>query len=87
VVEAATGWRIWSEAYNAQVTDIFGAQEDIIRPVVGTAVVTFTRHEDDRAFSKPLADLAAYECVPRGHERPTSATDAENDVSVCDRSR
>ncbi len=39
LTEAATGRRVWSEAYDAEVKDIFGVQEDIARRVVGAAAV------------------------------------------------
>jgi TolB-like protein len=45
LAEAATGRRVWSEAYDAEVKDIFGVQQDIARRVVGAAAVTLTRSE------------------------------------------
>jgi adenylate cyclase len=79
LTETATGRRVWSEAYDAEVKDIFGVQEDIARRVVGMAAVTLTRYERDRALEKPTGSLAAYEFVLRGRERLANATREEND--------
>jgi len=60
------GRNVWSEAYDAEVKDIFDVQEDIGRRVVGAAAVKLTRFERDRALAKPTESLAAYEYVLRG---------------------
>jgi adenylate cyclase len=80
LTEAATARNVWSEAYDAEVKDIFDVQEDIARRVVGAAAVKLTRFERDRALAKPTESLAAYEYVLRGREVPGSrATRDSND--------
>jgi TolB-like protein/Tfp pilus assembly protein PilF len=79
LTEAATGLHVWSEAYDAEVKDIFGVQEDIARRVVGAAAVKLTRFERDRALAKPTESLAAYEYVLRGREFASHATRDNND--------
>jgi TolB-like protein/class 3 adenylate cyclase len=79
LTEAATGRHLWSEAYDAEVKDIFGVQDDISRRVVGAAAVKLTRYERDRALAKPTANLAAYEYVLRGREFFSHATRDSND--------
>src|SRR5438132_2823297 len=79
LIEAATGRQIWSEAYDAEVKDIFGVQDDIARRVVGAAAVKLTRFERDRALAKPTASLAAYEYVLRGRDFFSHATRDSND--------
>jgi len=66
--EAATGRNVWSQAYDAEIKDIFSVQEDIARRVVGAAAIKLTRFELDRALGKPTGNLAAYEYVLRGRE-------------------
>ena len=66
--EAATGRNVWSQAYDAEIKDIFSVQEDIARRVVGAAAIKLTRFELDRALGKPTQNLAAYEYVLRGRE-------------------
>ena len=79
LTQAATGRNVWSEAYDAEVKDIFGVQEDIARRVVGAAAVTLTRFERERALAKPTENLAAYEYVLRGREHFSRATRDSND--------
>ena len=79
LTQAATGRNVWSEAYDAEVKDIFDVQEDIARRVVGAAAVKLTRFERDRALAKPTESLAAYEYVLRGREHLSRATRDSND--------
>jgi adenylate cyclase len=79
LTEAATGRNVWSEAYDAEVKDIFDVQQNIARRVVGAAAVKLTRFERDRALAKPTESLAAYEYVLRGREHFSRATRDSND--------
>ena len=79
LTQAATGRNVWSEAYDAEVKDIFDVQQDIARRVVGAAAVKLTRFERDRALAKPTESLAAYEYVLRGREHFSRATHDSND--------
>jgi adenylate cyclase len=78
LIEAATGRHVWSEAYDAEVKDIFGVQEDIARRVVGAAAVKLTRFERDRVLAKPTNSLAAYEYVLHGREFLSHRTRDQN---------
>src|SRR5262249_36293467 len=78
LTQAASGRNVWSEAYDAEVKDIFDVQEDIARRVVGAAAVKLTRFERDRALAKPTESLAAYEYVLRGREHFSRATPDSN---------
>jgi TolB-like protein/Tfp pilus assembly protein PilF len=78
LTDAATGRNVWSEAYDAEVKDIFDVQQDIARRVVGAAAVKLTRFERDRALAKPTESLAAYEYVLRGREHFSRATRDSN---------
>jgi adenylate cyclase len=79
LTQAATGRNVWSEAYDAEVKDIFDVQQDIARRVVGAAAVKLTRFERDRALAKPTESLAAYEYVLRGREHFSRATRDSSD--------
>jgi tetratricopeptide (TPR) repeat protein len=78
LTEATTGRNLWAQAYDAEVKDVFGVQEDIARRVVGAAEVKLTRFERDRAFNKPTKNLAAYEYVLRGRDVFSHATREAN---------
>jgi adenylate cyclase len=79
LTEAATGRHVWSEAYDAEVDDIFAVQDDIAKRVVGVAAVKLTRFEQERALAKPTNSLAAYEYVLRGRDFLSHATREDND--------
>ncbi len=78
LTEAATGRNVWSQAYDAEVKDIFSVQEDIARRVVGAAAVKLTRFERERALAEPTKSLDAYEYVVRGRETFSHATRESN---------
>src|SRR5207237_5845876 len=82
LTEAATGLQVWSEAYDAEVKDIFAVQEDIARRAVGAAAVKLTRFERERVLTKPTANLAAYEYLLRGREFLSHATRDKNDEAA-----
>jgi adenylate cyclase len=79
LTDAATGRNVWSEAYDAEVKDIFDVQQDIARRVVGAAAVKLTRFERNRALAKPTESLAAYEHVLRGREHLSRVNRDSND--------
>jgi adenylate cyclase len=79
LTEATTGRHVWSEAYDAEVDDIFAVQDDIAKRVVGAAAVKLTRFERERALAKPTNSLAAYEYVLRGRDSFSHATRDDND--------
>jgi adenylate cyclase len=79
LTEATTGRHVWSEAYDAEVDDIFAVQDDIAKRVGGVAVVKLTRFEQERALAKPTNSLAAYEYVLRGRDFLSHATRDDND--------
>ena len=82
LTEAATGLRVWSETYDAEVKDIFAVQDDIARRVVGAAAVKLTRFERERVLTKPTESLAAYEYVLRGREFLSHASRDKNDEAA-----
>ncbi len=79
VTEAATGFHLWSDVYNAELKDVFTVQDEITQRIVGAAAVRLTRLERDRVLRKPTANLAAYEFVLRGRENLINPTRAAND--------
>jgi adenylate cyclase len=79
LTEAATGFHLWSDVYNADLKDLFAIQDKITERIVGAAAVKLTRLERDRVLRKPTANLAAYEYVLRGRADLTNPTRAAND--------
>lgn len=82
LTEAATGHQVWSEAYDAELKDIFAVQDDIAQRVVGAAAIKLTRFEQERVLAKPTDNLVAYEFVLRGREFLSHATRDKNDEAA-----
>lgn len=78
VTEAATGFHLWSDTYNAELKDIFAVQDEITQRIVGATAVKLTHLERDRVQRKPTANLAAYEYVLRGRADLTNPTRVAN---------
>ena len=78
VTEAATGFHLWSDMYNAELKDVFTVQDEITQRIVGAAAVKLTRLERDRALRKPTANLAAYEYLLRGRADLSNPSRAAN---------
>jgi adenylate cyclase len=81
LTEAATGFHLWSNVYNAELKDIFAVQDEITERVVGATAVKLTRLERERVLRKPTANLAAYELVLRGRGGVSNPTRAANEES------
>jgi class 3 adenylate cyclase/TolB-like protein/Tfp pilus assembly protein PilF len=79
VTEAANGFRLWSDVYNAEIKDVFTVQDEITQRIVGATAIKLTRLERERVQRKPTANLAAYEYVLRGREHLNNPTRAAND--------
>jgi TolB-like protein/class 3 adenylate cyclase/Flp pilus assembly protein TadD len=81
LTDAETARHLWSEAYDAELKDIFAVQDDIARRVVGAAAAKLTGFEQERVLTKPTSSLAAYEYLLRGRDRTVNATREQNDAS------
>jgi len=66
LVDARSGFRIWSQTYDRQLEDVFAIQDDIARQVVGALELVLSRASETE-FSKPrAASVAAYDLYLRG---------------------
>jgi adenylate cyclase len=81
LTDAETGRHLWSEAYDAELKDIFAVQDDIARRGVGAAAAKLTGFEQERVLTKPTSSLAAYEYLLRGRDRTVNATREQNEAS------
>jgi TolB-like protein/Flp pilus assembly protein TadD len=62
--DVATGYQLWSETYERELTDIFAIQDDITSRIVG-ALQVHLDEEPSRAASTPV-DAEVYQSVLRG---------------------
>ncbi len=66
LVDAETGFQLWTERYDRTVRDIFEIQDEIAESVLHALKVTLTRTEEASLFSAPTRDIKAYDCYLRG---------------------
>jgi len=66
LVDAASGYHLWSERYDREMTDVFAIQEEIARNVADALQVTLSPGERN-ALGRPAArDVRAYDYYLRG---------------------
>jgi len=79
-VDATTGYHIWAERYDREVSDIFALQDEVSQQIVRAMAVKLTEAERIRLGRPPTGVLEAYDLVLRGNEaryRTTREANAE----------
>jgi TolB-like protein/Tfp pilus assembly protein PilF len=80
LVDATTGYHIWAERYDREVSDIFALQDEVTQRIVGAMAVRLTEAEKVRLGRVPTGVLEAYDLVLRGsieRQRTTREGNAE----------
>lgn len=65
LIDAATGYHIWSDDYDRDLADVFAVQEEIAHAIAGALELRLAVGETTRA-SRPMPDLEAYDLYLRG---------------------
>ena len=78
LIDAATGFHIWSERYNRELKDIFSVQDEIVHSIVGKFGVELDAVERKRAMHKKTGSLKAYDYMLRGMEYLGRRTRSDN---------
>jgi serine/threonine-protein kinase len=66
LVETATGFYLWSEAYDREMSDIFSIQEEIARAIVRTLQVQLSARYDATPIARSASNLDAYDLYLKG---------------------
>ena len=66
LIDATSGFHIWSEHYNRELKDIFAVQEEIVHTIVGKLAVKIDAAERKRVLHKRTESLEAYDYLLRG---------------------
>lgn len=66
LIDAISGRHLWAERYDRDLENIFTIQDEITRTVAATLEQSIDLAERERAASKPVESLAAYELFKRG---------------------
>ena len=78
LIDASTGYHIWSERYDRELKDIFAIQDEIVHTIVGKLAVKIDAAERKRVMHKKTASLEAYDYLLRGMEYLRRRTRSEN---------
>jgi adenylate cyclase len=77
LIEAASGFHVWSERYDRGLEDIFAVQSEITEQILGAVGATISAAELERIRRKPTESLTAYDAWAQGlqHFRRPSRND------------
>jgi adenylate cyclase len=68
LIEAATGYHLWSEQYDRPLLNIFALQDEIVQKIVTTLKLQLTVQEQGIIVRKHTDDLKAYDAFLHGME-------------------
>ncbi len=66
LIDAATGYQLWSERYDRVVEDVFALQDEIARTIADRLRLTLASPDGGDAVQPPTKDLGAYELYLKG---------------------
>ena len=66
LIDATTGYHLWSERYDRPLTDIFAVQDEIVQQIVINLRVEVHEAEQERVRHIPTNNLTAYDALLRG---------------------
>jgi adenylate cyclase len=68
LIDATTGYHLWSEQYDRPLQDLFALQDEIVQKIVTTLKLQLTLEEHGFIVRKHTDNLEAYDAVLRGVE-------------------
>jgi TolB-like protein len=69
LVDAATGYQLWTERYDRELEDIFAVQDEIARAIISALPGRLEDAGRYIAIRKPTSNITAYDLVLMGNER------------------
>jgi non-specific serine/threonine protein kinase len=66
LVDAATGFPVWSERYDREMSDIFSVQDEIAHKIAEALRIKLTPQEQAELAARPTDNLQAYDLYLRG---------------------
>ena len=80
LVNATTGFNLWSDTFDREMTDVFAVQDEITRAIVAALRVQLGAVDRDAIEARPAKSLAAYQSYLKGlhawRQRGRGLTDA-----------
>ena len=78
LIDATTGYHLWSEQYDRPLKDIFALQDEIVQKIVTTLKLQLTLREQGYLVRKTTDNLEAYDSFLRGMEALNRTTQETN---------
>ena len=78
LIDATTGYHLWSERYDRPLTELFILQDEIRQKIVFALKVKLTPEEQERFQRAPTNNLEAYDFYLRGRELSLRALQEES---------
>lgn len=69
LIDAASGYQLWSERYDRKLADVFAVQDEIARAIVSALPGRLEDAGRDVAIRKPTSNMTAYDLVLLGNEQ------------------
>jgi len=66
LVSTRDGYQLWSDAYDRELKDVFGVQEDIARSIISALQVKLGTRGSRALRARPTADIEAYDLYLKG---------------------
>jgi TolB-like protein/Tfp pilus assembly protein PilF/predicted Ser/Thr protein kinase len=66
LVSARDGYQLWADAYDRDLADVFGVQEEIARAIIAALRVRLGVRDSTALRTRPTSDLEAHELYLRG---------------------
>jgi adenylate cyclase len=82
LIDAITGAHLWADRFEGSLESVFDLQDEVASCVVGALDPKLLQAEIARAKSKPVADLAAYDCFMRGMDFVHQWTKESNEEAL-----
>ncbi|RLC05574.1 MAG: adenylate/guanylate cyclase domain-containing protein [Deltaproteobacteria bacterium] len=67
LINATTGYHMWSERYDRDLSDIFALQDEITMKLISAMMVNLTAGEQARLWEGGTTNIQAYDRLMRGH--------------------
>ena len=82
LTQTDSGNQVWAERFDRGAEDVFAMADELVRTIVATLVGRVRSTGSALARRKPPANLAAYECVLRGHAAQAQIGDKAQEAAA-----
>jgi TolB-like protein/Tfp pilus assembly protein PilF len=82
LTQTESGNQVWAERFDRDAEDVFAMADELVRTIVATLVGRVRQAGSALARRKPPANLAAYECVLRGHAAQAQIGDSAQEAAA-----